>query len=781
MRKHTNILMIIIMTNIWSIHSSYGFGNKITHPSVTNTVIQSSVTDDYVKNQLGMVDGMQTQLKYQPDWYQMYIAYRLHRGGYSLGGNERTALEWLKAGSVIEDEDKDVLLDILPSIRPRHHFHDPIHNVGLDNKFDHSNYANLFAWITHIYPGEFDVTGQSAIIWSIQGTAPFKEPSTNAQSWQDARDSFYSALTEHNPIWREYYLAALFLDLGSVLHLIEDMGVPAHTRNDFLFGHYQPPKGFGNAFENWVEKIIKDNNNQSPWSGSEPVVFDKLAKYFDADAYLGNYLNDGVLPPNTWGLSECSNYQFLSTSTMFGCSEIKYQFPHPSKDHLGSDLIVPVVEGRKIYFNGSNYGVAHIARKSYTQYFADEHGIHEEPLDSTNTADDIGVFEDYANITVPRTINYATGLLNYFFRGKLNIEQTDCNNGKIVITITNKSSNSGANQILKGGTFTLYCDDSSGNRTQVTDFTVYRPGTNPAPGNEWNSTTTLLNYNEFTKAVLALPVSQDVNCILVYEGTISSDPNSLDSDDTRQIATGVRKLCSNCYGPPCEECPDGAPQYIKVIVNGYFDYLCEYWGYWPYIHIIAAGMNGVYYLPWSGYTGLGGGCLWSCSFKIPTMIFDGCHDSACSQSRQKEMYDTLTLSIYKSGSQGMLDSILSGYDITGGNEPISWHLQHRYTIKNNTCLDSDSPVTGGIADIFYDSFYFENVTADVIGIGSIEDYTPDLWNAGVIYHIGGIVKINLEDSYAFICLAGHTSSEGDNKPLTGTSWKDYWQKIQTCY
>jgi hypothetical protein len=56
--------------------------------------------------------------------------------------------------------------------------------------------------------------------------------------------------------------------------------------------------------------------------GSEPAVFDKLAKYFDANEYDGDYLN-GSLPPETWGLSECSNYQFLSTSTMFGCSGVK--------------------------------------------------------------------------------------------------------------------------------------------------------------------------------------------------------------------------------------------------------------------------------------------------------------------------------------------------------------------------------------------------------------------------------------------------------------------------
>ena len=541
------ILLIIAIILLAFGGDVLGFCNQITHPAITNNAIGESAIDDYLKNQLGMINGIQTQLRYQPDWYQTYIQYRLQRGGYSLGGNNRTVLEWLKSGSVIEDEDLDVWPPFLPSIRPRHHFHDPIRNSGLDNKTDHPNYANLFAWTTHYYPGEFDVTGQSAIVWAIKGTDPYREPTTNAQSWVDARDDFYSAITIPDPCLREYYLAATFLDLGSVAHMIEDMGVPAHARNDFLFGHYQPPASAGNDFENWVEEIVKNNGKQCPWSGSSPVVFDKLTKYFDADVYLGDYLGDGVLPPNTWGLSECSNYQFLSTSTMFGCTGTLYQFPHPAKEHLGADLIVPVPEGNKVYFNGSNYGVSHLARESYTYFVATGWGYYGPLINNTNATDDTQVFEDYANITVPRTINYATGLLNYFFRGKLSIEQTGCDGGKIQITITNKSSNSDVNQILKGGTFALYWDDSSGNRTTVSDFTVYRPGTEPEAGNEWNSSTQM-NYDQTTKAVLTPPTTQDANYILVYEGIISSDPNSPDTDDTQQIATGVQKLCDTyCF------------------------------------------------------------------------------------------------------------------------------------------------------------------------------------------------------------------------------------------
>ncbi|MBN2018600.1 MAG: hypothetical protein JW749_00050 [Sedimentisphaerales bacterium] len=302
----TNLIIAVIILNFSKI--AFGFGNKLTHPALTNSITEGAVVDSYLKNQLGMSNGIQTQLKYQPDWYQMYIEYRLKRGDYSLGGNNRQVFEWMKAGSVIEDEDLEAWY-FFPSIRPRHHFHDPINNVGLDNKYDHPNYSKLFAWATHFYPAEFDVTGQSAKTWAIKGYAQ-QGPTDNIQCWDDTRENFYSALTDPKSLWREYWLSATFLDLGSIMHLIEDMGVPAHTRNDFLFGHYQPPLGFGNDFENWVERIVGQNGGQCPWSGSGPVAFDKLTKYFDANAYAGDYLGDGILPPNIWGFLNAAIISF---------------------------------------------------------------------------------------------------------------------------------------------------------------------------------------------------------------------------------------------------------------------------------------------------------------------------------------------------------------------------------------------------------------------------------------------------------------------------------------
>ncbi|GAH89704.1 unnamed protein product, partial [marine sediment metagenome] len=110
------------------------------------------------------------------------------------------------------------------------------------------------------------------------------------------------------------------------------MGVPAHDRNDFLFAHYRGIKGIlggiegvrGNPLETWAEKKIKANGDEIPgeWlegSTLHAIIFPKLEEYWDAAVYQWSqpYLGNLVSPPDTWGLSERTNYQFLSYSTIF--------------------------------------------------------------------------------------------------------------------------------------------------------------------------------------------------------------------------------------------------------------------------------------------------------------------------------------------------------------------------------------------------------------------------------------------------------------------------------
>ena len=518
----TIIVPILLYVN----SALYGWGNENTHPALTERSLEvDSTAHDYFKTRLGLDGGLSTQLQLDAT---RWPAPDLIERGMNQNIPTRSIVEWFREGSKLEDAK-------LRQARSRHHFHDPTRNAGLENKTDHPNYSGLLGWATARFSTEFDATGQSAAIWAIHGTAA-QQPTTNYNSWESGREYFYRSLTEESDNTREHYLALACVTLGHVLHMLEDMGVPAHTRNDFIFGHlqYEWPSKIGNPLEGWVEEQVKQNGGQCPWSGTDPVIFAALANYFDADVYDGDYLGDGVQPPSTWGLSECSNYQFLSLSTIFCPNDRSlYYFPHPSQDKMGT----PILEGSKIYFNGINYGVAHMARDSYT-YYKTIYGHYMVPphvmkvVDSTNTTDDVAVFEDYADVTVPRTINYAAGLLNYFFRGKLAIEPNGLDGETVTFEIRNISDNSGVAQTLKGGTFEVFWDTADGDRIRIDDFTI--------PG--W-TTSSELDYGQHVTGTFSNPGSDDVKkYTVVYRGQISEDPAEADVDDSNAIAVATLRM-----------------------------------------------------------------------------------------------------------------------------------------------------------------------------------------------------------------------------------------------
>ncbi len=363
------------------------------------------------------------------------------------------------------------------------------------------------------------------------------------------------------------------MNLGCVLHLLEDMGVPAHTRNDFLYGHYRSAYkwDWGNDLETDAETKVTANGGNSLWSGSGAVAFDKLRKYFDTDIYLGSYL-EGDLPPTTWGLSEATNYQFWSLSTI-SSSLPKYDFPNPNMNHMdtpNSDIIESSDIGYKIYFNGVNYGVSHMGRKSYTEYYTWVHFLYQgattaekQRIDSTATTNDAKVFEDYENITIPRTINYTTGLANYFFRGSIKVSvgcPQGCNPSTLAanysMKITNTSKNSQQEQVLKGGAFEFYWDDASGTRTKVDNFTVYTyDEADPNTTELWNQDS-VLPYDCSIRAAAAFTLPTGKSCtdiknyVVVYKGSINDfeNPDDADSDDPNAIACWVKS--GNISAPP---------------------------------------------------------------------------------------------------------------------------------------------------------------------------------------------------------------------------------------
>jgi hypothetical protein len=197
MRKQILILIVFSVTFLLSFQGLYAFENKRTHPAITEKAAAASTIDGYLKTQLGLSAGLSTQLYWN---FPADIEKRMTINDKVEPTKTKTVLDWLKAGSSIEDEDGHK-----HPARPRHHFYDPTRNAGLNNKDDNPNWQGA----PNIWPPYFDLTGQSALTWAVDGTAP-QTPTTNNQAWHNARADFYDSLTWPIKSDREIGMAVTF-------------------------------------------------------------------------------------------------------------------------------------------------------------------------------------------------------------------------------------------------------------------------------------------------------------------------------------------------------------------------------------------------------------------------------------------------------------------------------------------------------------------------------------------------------------------------------------------
>lgn len=136
---------------------------------------------------------------------------------------------WLVAGAVAEDQ---------PISRTLHHFWSPQTDQPLNKGF--------YAAMNLATAPDWGQTGDRQASWLYQGKF----------SWNQAIEAY-----------RQGDLEKAFVNLGHVLHLLQDMTVPAHVRND--------PHELGDSYENWVWQ------NRDQLSSYPGMVYPQCLDYRD--------------------------------------------------------------------------------------------------------------------------------------------------------------------------------------------------------------------------------------------------------------------------------------------------------------------------------------------------------------------------------------------------------------------------------------------------------------------------------------------------------------------
>lgn len=226
---------------------------------------------------------------------------------------------WIKVGSRTEDA----------PYRYKNHFHDPTKNppIGLTD-----------GWIFGAFP---------SFEWaSVPGIGDLLN--VNNDTWPNARNLEWEALTTSNKGSREASLGHMFYALGRIIHLNQDLSQPDHVRND---NHMQIGGGIRPFGPHWIENHGKWNYMRHPewfvldpakhiqgWSAWRQGGFTKLEAFWDRNKYTGTdeqliaALDHDVDSDKKLGLAEFCNGNFLgedATYAEYFTPGDQHYFPFP--------------------------------------------------------------------------------------------------------------------------------------------------------------------------------------------------------------------------------------------------------------------------------------------------------------------------------------------------------------------------------------------------------------------------------------------------------------------
>lgn len=416
----------------------YGFETD-THILITTSAFQRSVlTNGFLERELGL--SVDAPIR-------------------SAENLSLPARRWFEQGS--EREDDANFISPAP-LRFRHHFYDPVYNRGLTGP-------------------ALGTVGRRAFEWALE------EPESIAgqdYSWRDARGYFLSGLTAETDTNRQAAMATTFRALGQVVHLIQDMAVPEHTRNDWhagvleLFGF---PLGTPSLFEGHIRAL--GNSNLLTLDGYGSVSFPILRYYWTT--------GDGR------GLAEFTNRSFVSKDTNFsqlldgdvGRDNFRQPYPAPvlslarrfEVDVAAPDApgcaSAPGLTGKVSYFGNAITGFVSggpsIENKYMTAVSVFDAALASRGKPRLFTID-FCTIEAAAAILLPRATAYSAALIDHFFRGRVEFDLvvSDEDPTRADLVVVNRSRLGDTAEPLGPGTLSLYADDATGARSPMAGATV---------------------------------------------------------------------------------------------------------------------------------------------------------------------------------------------------------------------------------------------------------------------------------------------------------------------
>jgi len=400
-----------------------------THDAITARAVRTSAIDMILRNDIGISDGIEQ------------------------ASDGKTLAEWIRLGSIREDD--------LP--RFLNHFHNPVRT------WDAAGFRVPWPFLGV-------QLGFSSILWE-------QDTTRSGWSWWNARSFYLDALTRPQAAGRDERLARTFEALGHVVHLVQDAASPAHTRNDPHIGPGHEDtlagqtKGFN--YETFVREVavadpafldtaLTPRLVSAAWQTIEtnPLAPVPVAALIDSDRYDGS--NPAVTTEDPIGLAEYANANFLSEDRAFPGLNPFTRFAYPARTSATIASVPVTLPGgesvnRQYYVKTADGDTGHrLATVGFLRDYQVRFQLDAGRFDQKPALDE-AVYRDSAGKLLPRAVGYSTALIDYFFRGRLDVGLVDeVDNPRVVGT-------NASHEPLDAGTLFVYAEDAAGTRTLVSN------------------------------------------------------------------------------------------------------------------------------------------------------------------------------------------------------------------------------------------------------------------------------------------------------------------------
>lgn len=370
-----------------------------------------------------------------------------------------------------------------PQVRPKNHFFDPQHNgVGL-----------LYGF------------GTPSPSWILEG-----EGQEHEFSYRKARKDLAAALSSSLQVVRDQHWGQVFQSLGHVIHHIQDMAQPQHVRDDLHIDKDQADKGIQQAFASLVhdpsyyERYTQSDTARVTW---EPLALQAIPAVVHSRAreYWTNSADTGM--------ADFTSRNFVSKGTNFGLNggsvvtDKSYPLPLPQKPipasrvrlddpELGLANGVELCEALKQQREAGKVKVppgvdceiefvasaiaspwpgeaatnprasslslfdAEFLRYGKRYTYASQYSNGEESLDRSFTLNHFN-FETAYRYLIPRAVAHSAGLINHFFRGRMEMVDAGLDGEQTRIRVRNTSV---SGNDFGPGTFRLFYESYDGSR-----------------------------------------------------------------------------------------------------------------------------------------------------------------------------------------------------------------------------------------------------------------------------------------------------------------------------